>query len=184
LLGASLLARTGSIIDDGDLIEQALLSANYSISCQRDDGSWPYGEEANTSWIDSFHTGYNILALKVINEVCGEQTIKRAIDRAYSYYLTHFFLEDGTVKYYSNNPKPFDAHAFAHAILCLTEMANHPRTPPDLVDKVVHSMIDNFWSGNGYFFWQQRRGSNFHLPYLRWVQAWALLALASYIAKK
>ena len=36
-----------------------------------------------------------------------------------------------TVKYYHDKVDPSDAHAFAHAVICLCEMAGQFETPPD-----------------------------------------------------
>lgn len=182
LLGASLLARLGKTSGDARLIKTAIQAAGFSIHAQRADGSWPYGVAANQGWVDSFHTGYNLLALKNISwaaEQAGRDAagLKEAIDKGYRFYLANFFLPDGTVKYYDRKSEPLDAHAFAHAILCLTEMKDHSATPEKLVEKVAERMVQLFWSGKGYFYWQIDRGRLYRLACMRWVEAWAVYAL-------
>ena len=182
LLGASLLARTGKAGDEEDLISLSLDSTNFSLDAQENDGSWYYGDAENQRWIDSFHTGYNLLALKHVFEATGDTNIKAAFDKGYKYYIDHFFMPDGSVKYYHNDPWPLDAHAFAHAIICLAEMKDHPETPDDLIHKVVGRMLELFWSGKGYFYWKQHHGITYRLPCMRWVEAWILLALVTYLS--
>ena len=33
-------------------------AVDYTVTRQRSDGAWPYGEAPGLSWIDGFHTGY------------------------------------------------------------------------------------------------------------------------------
>ena len=189
LLGASLLARIGEKTGDLQLIKTALESASFSISVQRQKGSWPYGEAKNQNWVDSFHSGYNLLALKAIAKAAEASEhgsaieVNSAIEKGYAFYLENFFLPDGIVKYYAKKTEPLDAHAFAHALLCLTEMKYHPGTTTDVAERVLQKMIDLFWSGQGYFYWQINRGRLYRLACMRWVQAWVLLALTTYLSK-
>ncbi len=39
------------------------------------------------------------------------------------YNLSRCFLQDGTVKFYNDKATPLEAHAFAHAVICLCDMA-------------------------------------------------------------
>ena len=180
LLGASLMARVGNSCGKTDYIDLARESVSYSIAYQRQDGSWPYGEAANQGWVDSFHTTYNLLALHQINAVTLEIQGVTTLDKGYQYYLEHFFTEDGLVKFYDNRQSPLDAHAFATAILCLSQLSEHPATPADLSTRILENMISLFWSGQGYFFYQRHNGLVYSLPCLRWVQAWVFLAIESY----
>ena len=184
LLGSSLLARVGKITGRGEFQELSMQSAAFSIYSQNEDGSWPYGEASNQTWIDSFHTGYNLLALKDINDYLGYKEAGVACTKGYTFYLNQFFPSDGTVKYYHDKAEPLDAHAFAHAVICLCRMAGHFETPPDLVEKVLFRMIELFWSGNGYFYWQKKHGFLYRLDCMRWVQAWAFLGLIQYLEFK
>jgi len=184
LLGAALLARVGKMTGRADLQELSMQSAAFGIYSQKEDGSWPYGEAGNQKWIDSFHTGYNLLALKDIHDQLGCKEAGDACAKGYSFYLGHFFLPDGTVKYYHDKAEPLDAHAFTHAAICLCDLAARFNTPPDLAEKALSRMIDLFWSGKGYFYWQKQHGFLYRLACMRWVQAWAFLALMKYLESR
>lgn len=184
LLGASLIARTGKMACYPELMNIAIESAAFSIEAQQPDGSWSYGEAQNESWVDSFHTGYNLIALKQLFETIEDSSLQKALDKGYRYYLDHFFFPDGTVKFYHNKTEPLDAHAFAHAIICLCEMSNIKETPPGLAEKVLNKMVDLFWNPDGYFYWQIHHGILYRLPCMRWVQSWALLSLITYLQKQ
>ena len=66
LLGAAYLARLYSITDKKELLDIALKAVRFSVSRQNEDGAWPYGENKRQQWVDNFHTGYNLVALKEI----------------------------------------------------------------------------------------------------------------------
>lgn len=166
----------------GEFQELSVQSAAFSIHSQNENGSWPYGGEGNQNWIDSFHTGYNLLALKEIHDHVGYNDAGDACEKGYTFYLDRFFLHDGTVKYYHDKTEPLDAHAFAHAVICLSDMADKFETPPNLADKVLSRMIDLFWSSKHYFYWKMQHGLLYRLACMRWVQAWAFLALMVYLS--
>ena len=181
LLGSSLLARVGRLVSNSEYLETAEASLKYCLYAQKKDGSWPYGKKTRSAWIDSFHTSYNLIALKYLFKAFNRDDIEGSINRGYDFYLKNFFEDDGTVKYYNNKKDPQDVHVYANAILFLTDMKCHPSTPGGLAEKVVKQMIRRFWSGKGYFYWQKKYGITYRLPCMRWVEAWALFALVSYL---
>jgi len=42
-------------------------------------------------------------------------------------------------------------------------------------------MVNNLWSGKGFFYFQKKRLYINKIPYMRWGQAWAFHALTEYI---
>jgi hypothetical protein len=75
LLGAWLLAEVGSYTNEKELLLIAKKAANYTIRRQRVDGSWFYGEQKLDHWIDNFHSGYVLIALKRIGECLKTRVI-------------------------------------------------------------------------------------------------------------
>jgi hypothetical protein len=70
------------------------------------------------------------------------------------------------------------------AAICLCDLAARFHTPPDLAEKVLSRMIDLFWSGKGYFYRQKQHGFLYRLACMRWVQAWAFLALMKHLENR
>jgi len=66
LLGAAYLSRLFSITGDKKFLDPALRAVRYSTHRQNEDGSWAYGEDKTQAWVDNFHTGYNLCALRNI----------------------------------------------------------------------------------------------------------------------
>ena len=177
LLGAALLLEVGSLQQNEKLIETGKRRLSWSLAGQAADGSWPYGTNERQSWIDSFHTGYNLDALDRSLSVTQSREIQSALERGYAFYLDNFFQQDGTVKYYHNNPYPLDAHAFAHALITLTRFQRlDPRSLP-LRKRVLKQMMKRFWNKRGFFHYQQHKHYINRIAYTRWVQAWCYLGL-------
>src|SRR5882762_1712085 len=68
LLGAALLCRVARLSGENKFLDPAFRLARYSAGKQRGDGSWPYGEGSTQQWMDNFHTGYNLCALRSIDD--------------------------------------------------------------------------------------------------------------------
>ncbi len=177
LLGAALLLEVGSLQQNGELIDGGRRRLNWSLAGQADDGSWPYGTTERQSWIDSFHTGYNLEALDRAVSVTHDPKVEAALDRGYRFYIDNFFLHDGTVKYYHNNAYPLDAHAFAHAVITLTRLQRLDSRSLPLRERVLEQMMRRFWNKRGFFYYQQKKRCTNRIAYTRWVQAWSYLAL-------
>jgi hypothetical protein len=156
----------------------AIGAARYSIRRQRSDGSWPYGEHPGQQWIDSFHTGYNLLALRHVARHLDMGESESALRNGFTFYRAQFFEPDGVVKYYHNRTYPIDIHAVAHAILTLSEFRDLDRANLDVADCVIQWAARHLRSIQGFFHYQQWPRWTNRIPYVRWGQAWMLLALA------
>jgi hypothetical protein len=178
LLGASILARLTQYCDDDRLKQATLASLEYSMQHQRDDGSWFYAETELQSWIDSFHTGFNLQAIRYILDAGLASQYQAAYREGVEYYANNFFLEDGTPKYYHDRIYPIDIHAPAQAICFFCREGEEYQ---ELTDKVVSWMLQNMYSGKGYFYFRKGRFLTNRIPYMRWSQAWAFHALTEYL---
>ena len=178
LLGASILARLTRYCDDDRLPSAVSASLGYSMQRQREDGSWSYADTSIQGWIDSFHTGFNLQALRYILETgLGEQYVA-AYRRGVQYYAAHFFLEDGTPKYYHDCTYPIDVHAPAQAICFFSREGEEYK---ELTDRIVTWMLKNMYSDRGCFHFRNGRLLTNRIPYMRWSQAWAFHALTDYL---
>jgi hypothetical protein len=182
LLAAEVLAETGKLTNNRSLCDHAKRAARYVINQQQRDGSWTYGTESNQSWIDSFHTAYNLFSLKRIIAACalGDE-FQAALKRGFVYWKQTFFLADGWPKYYHDDPYPADAHAAASAIVTLLECRDLDDTAKTTAQQVASWTIANLRDKRGFFYYQRRRFYTVRKPYMRWTQAWMLYALARLI---
>jgi len=179
LLAAALFSRVHKFTGDQRFLGKALAVARYSASKQRPDGSWTYGEGPPQQWIDNFHTGYNLCALKSISQNAGTGEFESSIRRGFEFYRSHFFLEDGAVRYFHNQTRPLDIHCVAQSILTLLEFRDlHPGNR-ELAHSVFQWAARHRWDDRaGYFYYRALPVGVNRIPYMRWSEAWMLRALA------
>lgn len=176
-LGASLLFRLAELTDDASLRETACRSMRYCVDHQRPDGAWPFAEAPGQRWVDSFHTGF---VLESLRRFLGHHEClpwRNSYERGVKYYADNFFLEDGTPKYYCDRTYPIDIHSPAEAICFFSREGQAYR---GLTGKILSWMLGNMWDGKGAFYYRKNRLMRTKLIYMRWSQAWAFRALASY----
>lgn len=174
LLGASLLYRISQQTDDTELRSLALKALAYSMRYQRTDGSWWYSEQQKKSWIDSFHTGFNLEAIRWFLDDPEAAEYKEGYEKGVRFYAENFFLEDATPKYYHDQIYPIDIHAPAEAIYFFAGEGEKYR---ELTDRIMQWMLRNMYSGKGYFYFRKGKRFTNRIPYMRWSQAWAFRAL-------
>ena len=178
LFGASLLIRLYQITGDSELRDIALASLAYSMNRQRDDGSWYYADTAMQSWIDSFHTGFNLESIRWFLNLGEGEEYRHAYDRGVRYYADHFFLDDGTPKYYHDRVYPIDIHCPAEAVFFFS---GENDAYCELTDRILHWMLENMQDKKkGYFYFRKGPYMTNKVPYMRWSQAWAFRALTEY----
>jgi len=184
LWSAALVAETAVRVGNETMRERALRVARQSASMQRPDGSWIYGARGHHSFIDGFHTGYNLEALDMLRKATGVREFDHVIERGMAYYRRTFFLSDGTVKYYHDNVWPLDTHSVAQAIVTLLKVGATDENNA-LADKVVEvAEATLYMPSKRRFVYQRGRWVTNRINYLRWTQAWAFYALSLYAARR
>jgi len=179
LLGAAFLSRLYSLTQEKKFLEPAQSAVRYSLRRQNEDGSWPYGEDKTQRWVDNFHTGYNLVALKRFFEYTGDTDVLENIRKGFSFYIANFFTEDGIPKYFHNQLYPIDIHAIAQSIMTLVEFKAYDKDNIDLAKRIFTWSLETMQSKEGYFFYQKKKYFINRIPYMRWSQAWMLLALST-----
>lgn len=179
LLAAALFCRVTATTGEKKFIEPALRAARFSAGKQREDGSWVYGEMPNQGWIDNFHTGYNLGALRMIEKYNGTSEFESHIRHGFRFYRNHFFREDGAPKYFHNRTYPIDVHCVAQSIITLLEFRDLDRENVSLAHSVFAWAMSNMWDERGYFYYRVLPLCTIRTSYIRWSQAWMLLALST-----
>jgi hypothetical protein len=178
LLGASFLCRVGQLTGERKFLEPALDVARFSVSKQHTDGAWDYGEAPTQRWIDNFHTGFNLVALRHIHDYTGTMGFNLAIRRGFDFYRAHFFREDAAPRYYHDATYPIDIHSVAQSLITLTEFRDFAEDNANLAQSVFDWAIKNMWDNRGFFYFQKHARFTVRTSFMRWSQAWMLLAMA------
>lgn len=178
ILGAGLLARVSSFTKEKELIQTAKKAVGYVMKYQKPDGSWNYAETNIQKWIDSFHTGFVLESLQHYLDASGDSAFAGHLTKGFDFYINHFFLEDGTPKYFHNQTYPIDVHSGAQGLVTLTKLKRlHPQALP-VRDKLLGWMITQMQDSKGFFYFQKRKYFTNKISYMRWSQAWMYHALA------
>lgn len=178
-LAAALLARLYRHTGEERFLDPALKVARYSASQQQADGSWFYGEAESQKWIDNFHTGYNLCALRALAGSLESSEFDPCISRGFDFYQSHFFREDGAARYFHDRTYPIDIHSVAQSILTLLTFKDRDPEAEKLADSVVQWAMEHMWDERGFFYYRVLRSCTIRTSYMRWSQAWMLLALAT-----
>jgi hypothetical protein len=183
-LGAAFLCRVSRLTGDERFLEPALTVARYSAARQRDDGSWHYGEGSRQRWIDNFHTGYNLCALASIGRDAETSEFEDQVRRGMQFYRTHFFRHDGAPRYFHDRTYPIDSHCVAQALITLVASGDPEPDDVRLAGRVLDWALDHLWDERGFFYYRVLRSCTIRTSYMRWTQAWMLLALATVLESR
>jgi hypothetical protein len=178
LLGAALLSRAYSYTKDKRYLTSAMNVARYSCRKQRPDGSWLYGESPSQSWIDNFHTGFNLCALKSLSESASTHEFDSAIRTGYEFYRSHFLGADGTARYFHDRTYPVDIHSVAQSVITLIAFRDLGSENLAMAHQVLDWALSKMWDERGFFYYRMHRSHVNKISYMRWSQAWMLLAMS------
>lgn len=178
LWGAAWVAFVGSQQGNDRFKELALVVARQSVAEQGDDGSWVYGARHHHQFIDGFHTGYNLEALHIIRNALATSEFDEAIERGLSYYKDKLIEDDGTAKYYDNNPYPLDMHSVTQVIITLLKVSGSIEDQ-EIAQKVIDNSISTLYMPNKKrFMYQKHKRFSNKVDYMRWTQAWVYYSFA------
>jgi hypothetical protein len=178
MLGAGLLARTGAKIGDKEFLRVARSAMEYSCARQRPDGSWWYGEASNMRWIDNFHTGYNLDALRYYIDSTRDEEFRPNLITGLEFFKGNFFEPSGRPKYYHSRTYPVDIQCAAQAIDTLAWFSDLDSSCLPLARKVAAWTIRNMQDSDGHFYYRIYPLIKAKTPMLHWGQATMFKALS------
>ena len=182
-MGAAFLARLGSLTKNREVLETAKSTMTYTCARQRGDGSWYYAEEPKYHWIDGFHTGYNLSALRSYREAAQDRSFDDCLEKGLRFYTSHFFEADGRPKYFHDNTYPIDIQCASQAIDTLATMAGEDPECLVLAMKVAEWTIDNMQAKDGHFYYRDLGWKKVKTPMLHWGQGTMVKALSVLLGK-
>jgi glycosyltransferase involved in cell wall biosynthesis len=182
-LAAALFCRVYKHTGDERFLAPALRAARYSAGKQHPDGSWAYGEGSKQHWVDNFHTGYNLGALRSISRDIGTTEFDSVIRHGFEFYREHFFRQDGAARYFHNRTYPLDIHCVAQSIITLLEFRDLDPGNVPLAHSVFRWAMNHMWDDRGFFYYRVLRLGTVRTSYMRWSQAWMLRALSELLCE-
>lgn len=179
LLAAALFCRVYKHTGQERFLAPALDVTRYTVAQQNADGGWDYGEGASQKWIDNFHTGFNLSALRSIGRIMQTSEFEAPVRHGFEFYRVHFFREDGAVGYYHDRFYPIDTHCVAQSVITLLDLKDLDPDNVQLARSVFEWARQRMWDDKGgYFYYRILRLCTIRTSYMRWTQAWMFLALS------
>jgi hypothetical protein len=144
-----------------------------TLAAQRPDGSWPYGEGRNLSWVDSFHSGYVLSCLDRLTVV--DPGIDAALARGAEHYRG-FFDADGRAQLWAHRRYPEDGHSAGTGLTTLSLLLRRGLVERELLERVAQRVLD-VGIRRGHAVHRRYRRGRAAVRYLRWCDAHVALGL-------
>jgi hypothetical protein len=177
--GARLLSQAYHICKEKSLLDLAEKTVRFVVNHQKNDGSWSYSLGDARTWVDNFHTAYVLDCLDEYIKLSGNEFYRKNLDTGKEYYIKTFFYIDKIPKYYNNRLYPIDSTAVSQSILTLIRFEKI-----EIAQNILMWAIKNMQSKDGYFYYQLTKYYKHKTSYMRWSNAYSLLALSFFLFRK
>jgi hypothetical protein len=182
MLAAEFIGRFGKITEDKSLLELTGKLVSYVDSQQQKRGYWLYGYFADGNPIDQldYHQGFIIDSYYdlIVSEAIKYDNIDKVF-KAAEFYKSHLFNPKGISYYRYPTKYPIDIHNQAQGIISFSKISEVDPKYLDFAKTIANWTIKNMQNCQGYFYYQKWPILTNKIPYMRWSQAWMMLALAT-----
>jgi hypothetical protein len=180
LLVCGALARLNAIDPDPPAEAAVRDAAATTLSLQRDDGMWPYGEAANYAWVDNFHTAYVLDGVWRVRQEFGVGEAE--LERGLAAWRSAFFDSSGWARYDPARRYPLETHCAASAIDLLSLVATSP-ADLELAGSIAACAIRELWlEKEGRFAFRRTRLGLNKREFMRWTNAPMFRALSRFMS--
>lgn len=181
LLGAETLAKGYKLGGDKEWLHIAQEAVEFVLGRQKEDGRWNYSYDPDTGkereQVD-FHQGFVLISLDNYMQAVGDSDVNvvKALEIGLAFYRQQF-SEQGRSYWRWPKPWPTDIHHQAQGIITFARMRRFDPRYLSFARVIAEWTIRNMQDRKGYFYYQKHRHFTNGIPYMRWGQAWMLLAL-------
>jgi hypothetical protein len=192
-INASLLA--AEVLAYSDLIQgkaeyQSVIKSvlDFTIAHQNDDGSWYYSFNVDTKkpkkQID-FHQGYVLDSFHILcsNSTVDFENYKTNVMSGLDFYYSNQFSENGQSLWRYPGKWPTDIHNQSQGIITFSNFGYLDKKYLDFSKKIAIWTVDNMQENNGGFYYQKWKLFNNKVSYMRWNNAWMMVALTTLLNK-
>lgn len=157
-------------------------------SHQNKEGYWPYSYYPSTHYIYKqldYHQGFILDGLysflPYLQEKQKEKTMV-TIQRGMQFYMKKQFALDGSSYYRYPLRYPVDIHNQAQGILTFSKLSDINSEYLQFAKKIAVWTIEHMQNKSGFFYHHKFPVLINKIPYMRWGQAWMMLALSEYLS--
>ena len=180
--GAMFLSNINRYVKDEKNSEIAKEVMDYVISKQKPNGVWYYGQANGKELMQiDFHQGFILDDLYDFIKYAkpADDRYMKALLKGAEFYRNEQFLPDGRAKWRWPREYPIDIHNQAQGIITFSRLSEIEPEHLDFAKKIALWTIENMQGRAGEFYYQNWRFFTNRIPYMRWGQAWMLLALST-----
>ena len=190
-LGAAFLSRVYYITHDEKLLDYSRKAFDFSISYQNNDGSWAYSINPINHQVRNqidFHQGFILDSLidfiKYVD--LNNKKYQQSLIKGSQFYINQQFEKSGRARWRLPYSFPIDIHHQAQGIITFSKLYTLFRKNGYLnFAKIIAKWaIENMQDETGFFYHQKWLLITNKIPYMRWGQAWMMLALSSLLNAK
>ncbi|WP_068320824.1 prenyltransferase/squalene oxidase repeat-containing protein [Pyrococcus kukulkanii] len=109
---------------------------------------------------------------------------QKAIEKGVDFYINRQFSPEGWSYYRYPIKYPIDIHNQAQGIITFSKLYKAFKNPRylEFAEKIAGWTIKNMQDPTGYFYAHRWPGFVNKIPYMRWAQAWMMLALVTLLS--
>jgi len=185
LLAAEVLAYDDYVQGKDEFQEILKGVMKFTLNHQNKNGSWFYSHDTETGkpkkQID-FHQGY---VLETIKRICDYSSLDLTayhdqIKSGLAFYRKNQFSDDGVAYWRLPKKWPVDIHNQSQGIITFSMFKDFDEDHLNFAKKISEWTVDNMQGPKGNFYYQKWPLLTNKVSYMRWNQAWMLLALTIY----
>lgn len=182
MLGSELFAFLYQETKEEHYKELAIRSTNFVVDKQKADGRWNYSIKLNSgkerTQVD-FHQGYVVDSLGYVMKYIPstKEDYMPYFKKGLDYYQNNQFLPNGQSFYRVPSKWPVEIHNQAQGIITFARWVDLDESYLDQSKRIASYSIQNMRSPKGYFYYKKYPWITIKTPFMRWSEAWMLLAL-------
>ncbi len=188
ILGAAMLARVYTLTNDNHLLAEIKSLVEFVIAHQHEDGHWNYALNPETGQeycqVD-FHQGFILCALEEIRKCCviNDVSLDQAIIKGLNYYRKMQFTDNGVSLWRVPKEYPVEIHNQSQGIITFARLSSYDARYMAFSNTIASWTIRHMKSKKGFFYYRKYKWYTIKIPYMRWSQAWMMLALSILLSK-
>lgn len=160
----------------------AIRSTDFVVDKQKADGKWNYSiklESGKERTQVDFHQGYVIDSLGYVMKYIPstKKKYQHYLQKGLGYYQKNQFLANGQSIYRFPSKWPVEIHNQAQGIITFARWSDLNEEYISQSTKIAAYTIDQMRSNKGFFYYKKYPLFTIKIPFMRWSQAWMLLAL-------
>tara|TARA_Y100000589_G_scaffold330723_1_gene381289 strand:- start:19823 stop:20986 length:1164 start_codon:yes stop_codon:yes gene_type:complete len=184
MLAAEHYARMFALTKKEEFKDKAIAIARFTVNKQHQNGKWNYSlnlsDLREREQID-FHQGYVLDSLKEVIVHCQANEFMNAYTKGLEFYAKNQFLPNGQAIYRLPKKYPVEIHNQSQGIITFSRAATLQLDYSTIARKIATYTINNMFNPNkGFFYYKKYPTHTIKTPFMRWNQAWMILALTEY----